>query len=905
MPITRDDFKNAFSTKNRTRTRFQRRLDKAKEAMAAAQTAVQAWALVDDGISGYAAANRDCTDLQRLIAAEERRGVEHPGRAYKALKPLKAQARLLRDRVEPAAEHAKGKHNALTGAKRLVASLGSPPPDCIAGEVALLRSQFIQAAERATPADAIALLVGFEGRTGRLSSKATRFSSAHQAAKDRLNELKDERIAKAIVADLRTNKLDASTARPFEGGMALLTQIEEALVPLRKQVKAAKDTRKRTYDILQSLITADTDHRATIQIAAARVKLNEADQATDFSVVIQRLEEVRHKAAEGQEKVQTGSAFASQLAPVASKLTGLQGHRRRYVPVEQKAKALSDEIERIKASSGDNYYRAVIDIQKVGDRLTELKKRADDWHDFSGELTAAQQTLGTLRGHTNAGSIGTEISYINELLQTAAADASLGKTDGARATIAAAEQMCARATTLADGFPPANDTGLRTFTAQTEDLYAALDTLRQHEQYKAVATDGKVIADKLAALKTDCLAKSSSVATVQLILPVRRTVEPLLEAAKKKADDWKAHLALRAKARKALGKRKKHKHADMMGDELGQIEKLIKQAGKAAKPGDVKKGNFLIGQAEVLLADNVKYGDKLLMAVRKRSEVEALFEDSELPLARINHLLDHAVKLIATEDVSADKAKEMALFAEKIQEEEHFDDKRALDAARVFESLKADPDNIDPAVCEQLSRMTVTSGTASAEDAKVVAKKASILPLPILKMMKARKTDLVACRNSVTDHQPELAGVKPNGWPPGSTWDDVPGMHSPSTKSVVVATGDKDGKREIPDTGSGHGAEDLFGHEAGHGFDLEISPNRNLNAAFRAARLADVTATRMVAGRDNYFMDVSEGGTQTGEWPYKETFAESFGRHFSGKGTGVWTSLEAFWANNPWENPTV
>src|SRR5262249_23172847 len=46
---------------------------------------------------------------------------------------------------------------------------------------------------------------------------------------------------------------------------------------------------------------------------------------------------------------------------------------------------------------------------------------------------------------------------------------------------------------------------------------------------------------------------------------------------------------------------------------------------------------------------------------------------------------------------------------------------------------------------------------------------------------------VIACRGSVTDYRTDLKGVQPRGWPPGSTWDKVPGSNTPDKNEVVIA----------------------------------------------------------------------------------------------------------------------
>ena len=159
------------------------------------------------------------------------------------------------------------------------------------------------------------------------------------------------------------------------------------------------------------------------------------------------------------------------------------------------------------------------------------------------------------------------------------------------------------------------------------------------------------------------------------------------------------------------------------------------------------------------------------------------------------------------------------------------------------------------------------------------------------------------CRGPVTDAMPDLAGVKPRGWPETSSWDDVPGVYSPDNKKLVVGTMEDHGKRAVPGPGQGplpHGATDLFGHEAGHAFDAADGGGKSKNAKFLAARGEDIAAGKpsgMYGDNDSYFLTAAEGGAND-KGATSETFAESFAMHFSGKSR--WPKLEAFWAANPW-----
>ncbi|RJO78415.1 hypothetical protein D5S18_05855 [Nocardia panacis] len=100
---------------------------------------------------------------------------------------------------------------------------------------------------------------------------------------------------------------------------------------------------------------------------------------------------------------------------------------------------------------------------------------------------------------------------------------------------------------------------------------------------------------------------------------------------------------------------------------------------------------------------------------------------------------------------------------------------------------------------------------------------------------------------TVTDILTDLRGVTPRGWPPGSTWDDVPGLHDPSTHRVIIGVGP-------------HGNVSLAVHETGHAFDDAIG-NASESVEFRQLYdKMDITKP--------YYAQPGNAGRQ-------ETFAES------------------------------
>lgn len=87
-----------------------------------------------------------------------------------------------------------------------------------------------------------------------------------------------------------------------------------------------------------------------------------------------------------------------------------------------------------------------------------------------------------------------------------------------------------------------------------------------------------------------------------------------------------------------------------------------------------------------------------------------------------------------------------------------------------------------------------------------------------------------------------LRGVQPRGWPPGETWDSVPGAYDPGRRACALGGG-----------GKGHGSTSLALHEASHAFDHALRDHSSSDA-WVAVR--DVVFAQRKAGKfhlDPYF----------------------------------------------------
>lgn len=166
-----------------------------------------------------------------------------------------------------------------------------------------------------------------------------------------------------------------------------------------------------------------------------------------------------------------------------------------------------------------------------------------------------------------------------------------------------------------------------------------------------------------------------------------------------------------------------------------------------------------------------------------------------------------------------------------------------------------------------VATLTRLGGSATDEDLRVVLAELEKLPLSMLQEMHRFDLRVVVCRDSVTDHLEALRGVRPRGWPPGSTWDDVAATYDPGPKQVVVSTRQVDGRRALPARGSGHGSFNVLLHEIAHGIDF--AKNLTRQPAFLEAYETDLE-TLLPYER------------QPGAAGREEAFAEAFARYYGG-----------------------
>lgn len=370
------------------------------------------------------------------------------------------------------------------------------------------------------------------------------------------------------------------------------------------------------------------------------------------------------------------------------------------------------------------------------------------------------------------------------------------------------------------------------------------------------------------------------------------------------ATDHPAYQVERDKAEAAIRPLKSHKAAASIQAEIKELEQKLIDADAVASKADTKgwqKATVAVKQIPELAKRVKTLADELAKVAAKLPALKKAFADAGADAAASARMAGYAQRMIVEEKVSDQDAIKMAKDADGFVKA-GLDETDAVMSSRVKRSLVSGGTPED--VAQEIGKNLRAGGLSNADDAKAVAAGMKKFPKKMLESMNKAGIQTECCRGPVTEALPELAGVQPRGWPAGSTWDQVPGVYSPSTKKVVVGTMEKDGKRHVPGKGEGpipHGTPDLIGHEGGHAYDISDGGYKSKHADFLAARQKDVTAgnpSGMYGPRDNYFLTSAEGGTNDAG-ATSETFAESFAMHF-GSAAKKWPELEKFWVANPW-----
>ena len=127
----------------------------------------------------------------------------------------------------------------------------------------------------------------------------------------------------------------------------------------------------------------------------------------------------------------------------------------------------------------------------------------------------------------------------------------------------------------------------------------------------------------------------------------------------------------------------------------------------------------------------------------------------------------------------------------------------------------------------------------------------------------------------VSEVYPELKGVRPRGWPRGTTWDNAEGLFHRGKNEMVLTEMRKSqvkGRRRelIP---ARENTKGVAWHEAGHAFDQALAAASSNDPKFVAAYNADVAEIKGAELRKSlgYYLQKAEAGRS-------EAFAEVFGQ---------------------------
>lgn len=420
-------------------------------------------------------------------------------------------------------------------------------------------------------------------------------------------------------------------------------------------------------------------------------------------------------------------------------------------------------------------------------------------------------------------------------------------------------------------------------------------------------------------------------------------VSGLTQARKDYATEYPAYEVERNRALQAIATLKRHAQAPAIQAEILRIEDELKRIDcvAMASKGWVKARSALAVihshcRTATTLADQLQTQAGKLPNLKRRL-IEAGGDESTA-----NRLGGYAHKLLVEEGCTEEEALALARDTDSYVQA-GMNERDARVSARICRTLTQSGVSREKALL--VGKVMRAGGTAEATDAKAVAGQLARLSEAALDNLAANNVLTECFRGGVTEVMPDCIDDIPRGWESlNLTWDNVPGMYSPTQRKVLVGTMDNgSGDRKVPGKGEvagqykgkdiSHGTDDLVGHEAGHAFDVSDGDVKNRNEQFRQARQADIaagnivktgvrrlhplpatdqpadTAVGMFVTRDNYFIvknepgveetDKSAGSQARLDAACSETFAESFAMHFAGTGDR-WPNLKAFWQNNPW-----
>lgn len=452
-----------------------------------------------------------------------------------------------------------------------------------------------------------------------------------------------------------------------------------------------------------------------------------------------------------------------------------------------------------------------------------------------------------------------------------------------------------------------------------QDLAKAIDSYAvEYPKYQAQRDEVELMFERMKANKLldtsggkdlgdleAALGRADAIGPIRGYEAARASLNTVVVKAKALRDSnaaYKDYQPERDKLGKLVVALKAHMQASMIGVEIKAIEAALAAADVLARRADggSLKALTSLKSVGVKCGEAKSLADRIGAAAAKLPELTKKLEAGGVPKAKVAETARFAIKLLVEENCSDDDAVKMARDARGYADE-GLKEPDAIMSSRVKKSLT--DGGLEESHAKAIGKNVRAAGTSSADDAKALAKSMSHVSRKAIEALTADGITSQCCRGPITDAAPELAGVKPRGWPDTASWDDVPGVYMGGEKKLLVGTMDKGGGRAVPATGEGplpHGASDLYGHEAGHAFDASKPGGKSANAAFLKARGEDIATGKpggMYGPRDSYFLTTAEGGANDAG-STSETFAESFAMHFAGG--AKWPKVEAFWAANPW-----
>jgi len=156
-------------------------------------------------------------------------------------------------------------------------------------------------------------------------------------------------------------------------------------------------------------------------------------------------------------------------------------------------------------------------------------------------------------------------------------------------------------------------------------------------------------------------------------------------------------------------------------------------------------------------------------------------------------------------------------------------------------------------------------------DINRIKKSIDKLPSKVLTILSNNGVKIAAVKDSVTEYLTHLKGVHPRNWPPGKTWDVVPGAQSNGV--VVVATSSKFPTPTV----------DIVLHEIGHAYDkVKGYPSRQ-------PKFINISSS-ILSGSWYFTHGKAEANLS-------EKYAETFARFYSGY-TKISTNASNYWRNH-------